>query len=181
MAQKPLDAAFGTASESKKKKRGAFVAIAAVVGLAGISSVFAANVGINGGTQIKFSQGTTTIAACDDAIDASLGAYFDAVEEAFNLDTITLENVSADCANKALTLELYAGTDKLVTLTGTITGTTVVLGSDGIELPDETTDATGISNGVTADEAAVSYVSGITAAELSSTATRIVIEINEIN
>lgn len=178
MAQKPLDGAFSATSEPKKKKRGAFVAIAAVVGLAGISSVFAANVGINGGSAISFSQGTTTIAACDDAIDASLGAFFDADAAAFKLDTITLSGVSADCNAKVLTLELYDGTSKLVTLSGTITGTSIVLGAANVGLPDESTAATGIESGGTADLATVVYESGATPAGLSSSADRIVIEIN---
>lgn len=179
MAQKPLDAAFGGSTEKKKKKRGGLVAIIGVVGLAGISSVFAANVNINGGSDISFSQGTAVIAACDgDGITASLGAFYNSAASAFALDTITLDGVSGDCNGKDLTVDLYDGTSKLVRLSGTITGTTVVLGTADTSLPDETTGATGIDNGASADTAAVTYEAGASATGLASNADRIVIEIN---
>lgn len=178
MAQKPLDSAFGGSTE-KKKKRGGLVAIIGVVGLAGISSVFAANVSINGNSDISFSQGTAVIAACDgDGITASLGAFYNSAASAFALDTITLDGVSGDCNGKELTVDLYDGTDKLVRLSGTITGTTVVLGTADNSLPDESTDATGINLGETTDTAAVTYTVGASATGLASYADRIVIEIN---
>lgn len=179
MAQKPLDTAFGGSAEKKKKKRGGFAVIIGVVGLAGISTVFAANVNINGGSDISFSQGTAVIAACDgDGITASLGAFYNSAASAFALDTITLDGVSADCNGKDLTVDLYDGTSKLVRLSGTITGTTVVMGTADNSLPDESTVATGIDYGVSTDTAAVIYESGATATGLASYADRIVIEIN---
>jgi hypothetical protein len=180
MATRPLDAAFGGSTEKKSKKRGALLAVGIVAGLASVGSIFAASVSINNDADILFSQGTTTIAACDtNGITASLGAWYDANEGesgAFKLDTIDLSGVSEDCSGQDLTLSLYEATTLLVTVTGTISGGIgdfeVNIGTADQGLADGTAAGTGIAT------PNVVFVSPNDAADLAANADRIVIEIN---
>jgi hypothetical protein len=176
MGRSPLDTAFGSAStQEKRSKKGiAYVALLGVAGLASASSVFAANVNINGGTDILYSQGTTTIAACDtDGIEAALGATFDT--DAFALDAITLSGIAAACDGKDLVVTLYDGADKQVIITeddvdldGSGDAMTFVIGTAGTALA-------GVSGEV--DYQDISSTTQ-TAALLAANADRITIEIN---
>lgn len=175
MATRPLDAAFGGSTEKKSKKRGALLAVGIVAGLASIGSIFAASVSINSNNAISFSQGTTTIAACDSAIGATLGAFYDEGYSAFSLDTITLTGVDAACDGKTLTLNLYQGTTPLVDVTGTIAlggGTDIVVGVADTALPEEDPTVPNLTTPV------VTYGPSKTAQDLAASADRIVIEIN---
>lgn len=183
MSTRPLDSAFATRASRKSKKRNVLLIAGIVAGLASIGSVLAASISINSDAAISFSQGTTTIAACDvDGITAELGAYYDAAGSAFNLDTITLTGIAADCDGKTLTLALYDGTSKLATITGDIqtdASTTVFIGKGDEALSN---DNVAYGNGTAGDSLentpSASYESGKTAATLSADADRIVIEIN---
>lgn len=180
MASNPL----GQAMPAKKKSSKKFLLIgllgsAALIGSTG--SVFAANVSINGGSDISYSQGTTTIAACDtDGIEAELGAFWSTAGTAFNLDTIELTGVSDDCDELTLTLEIWDGTDKMLTVTGTIqddASTTVLIGRANLALADATDMAA--SAAVTdLSGASTTYANSKTAALLASDADRVTIEIN---
>jgi hypothetical protein len=176
MATRPLDAAFGGSTTKKSKKRGAILAVGIVAGLASIGSIFAATVTINSPADpgISFAQGTTTIAACDDDIQASLGAYYNNDATNFALDAITLTDVNSDCTNQELTLELWSASAKLVTVTGTIPpGGNVNIGSGGVSLPAGPLSGTNLDG-----SPSVTYESEVDAVDLAGTATRIVIEIN---
>ena len=175
MGRSPLDTAFGSAStqEKRSKKGFAYAALLGVAGLASASSVFAANVSINSDGEISYSQGTTTIAACDtDGIEAALGATFDT--DAFALDAITLSGIAAACDGKDLVVTLYDGTDKQVIITedevelaGSGDAMTFVIGTAGTALPS--------GSGVAYQ--AISSTTQ-TAALLAANADRITIEIN---
>lgn len=184
MATRPLDGAFGATPSQKKnsKKRRALLAIGLVAGLASIGSVFAASISINSGSAISFSQGTTTIAACDsDGITAALGAYYSTGDSRFNLDTITLTGVAAGCDGKVLTAVLYDDTAKLVTITGTIKtddSTTVVIGKADEALVNGNVAGHTTTTDVLQSTPSVSYESGKNAGSLAADADRIVIEIN---
>jgi hypothetical protein len=184
MATRPLDAAFGGSTTKKSKKRGAILAVGIVAGLASIGSIFAASVSINSGQVISFTQGTTTIAACDtDGIQAEFSAIFSGTS--FKLDEIKLTDVAAGCDGKVLTLNLYDGTENLVTVTGIIETTTVDevwIGYPGEALTSENV-AGGNSDYTLKDNVAENaldlvYEDGIDAVELAADADRIVIEIN---
>ena len=184
MGRSPLDTAFGSAStQEKRSKKGiAYVALLGVAGLASASSVFAANVNINGGgtDPILYSQGTTTIAACDDDIDAALGAAYVAAEEEFVLDTIELTGVSDECDGLDITIDLYEGTTKMVTITGAVKAddsTTILVGQAGIALADAN-DTAGSAVTDLQGTVTTTYLNSKTAALLASNADRIVIEIN---
>jgi hypothetical protein len=181
MATRPLDAAFGGSTTKKSKKRGAILAVGIVAGLASIGSIFAASITINNGATepgISYSQATTTIAACDDNIVASIGAYFDTTAEAFGTDQISLTDVSSDCDLQTLTLELYDGPTKLVTFVGQIDSdrSDLLIGT-----PDSALDG-GVDDAATASGFAGSptivYVGTYDAFDLAELADRIVIEIN---
>jgi hypothetical protein len=176
MGRSPLDTAFGYAStqEKRSKKGFAYLALLGVAGLASASSVFAANVSINSGSAITYSQGTTTIAACDgDGITAALGAAF--VSSAFSLDTITLSGIDDDCASKTLIVTLYDGTDKQVV----ITKSNITLAGSSA---DAKTFTIGTAGTALASGSGVAYqdISSATqtAALLAANADRITIEIN---
>ena len=179
MATRPLDAAFGGSTTKKSKKRGAILAVGIVAGLASIGSIFAATVSINtDNAEIQFSQGTTTIAACDTQIDASLGAFFN---ESFQLDTITLTDVAAACDGKTLTLELYDGGTKLATVVGGINvngSTQITIGTADQALAD--VSVSGVIPADALQDADVTYHGdpSETATTLAANADRIVIEIN---
>jgi hypothetical protein len=182
MGRSPLDTAFGSAStQEKRSKKGiAYVALLGVAGLASASSVFAANVSINTDDAISYTQGTTTIAACDtDGIEAALGAAFNGT--AFVLDTIELTGVDDDCDELDITIDLYDGTTKMVTITGEVeadASTTILVGQAGTALADA--NDTAASAAVTDLQGTVTttYSNSKTAALLASDADRIVIEIN---
>lgn len=176
MGRSPLDTAFGSAStQEKRSKKGiAYVALLGVAGLASASSVFAANVSINSDAEISYTQGTTTIAACDtDGIQAALGATF--ASTAFALDTITLSGIAAACDGKDLVVTLYDGTDKQVIITkddvdlaGTGDAMTFVIGTAGTALAEVSGEVEYQTISSTAQ----------TAALLAANADRITIEIN---
>jgi hypothetical protein len=180
MATRPLDAAFGGSTTKKSKKRGAILAVGIVAGLASIGSIFAASVSINGNQNISFTQGTTTIAACDpDGITAALGAFYSG---SFQLDTITLDDVHDDCNGKTLTLDLYEEGTKLATVTGKIkanSSVTVAIGTAEQALATGTV-ANGSGNDVLENSPSVTYFGDpeATATTLAANADRIVIEIN---
>lgn len=183
MATRPLDAAFGGSTKKKSNKRGAILAVGIVAGLASIGSIFAASVSINGGNNpgISFSQGTTTIAACDpDGITAALGAFYSG---SFQLDTITLGDVHDDCNGKTLTLDLYDEGTKLATVTGKIkanSSVTVAIGTAEQALATGTV-ANGSGNDVLENSPSVTYFGDpeATATTLAANADTIVIEIND--
>jgi hypothetical protein len=175
MGRSPLDTAFGSAStQEKRSKKGiAYVALLGVAGLASASSVFAANVSVNSNAAISYTQGTTTIAACDTAIQAALGATF--ASTAFALDTITLSGIAAACDGKDLVVTLYDGTDKQVIITkddvdlaGTGDAMTFVIGTAGTALAEVSGEVEYQTISSTAQ----------TAALLAANADRITIEIN---
>jgi hypothetical protein len=182
MATRPLDAAFGGSTTKKSKKRGAILAVGIVAGLASIGSIFAASISVNGGVTpgIEFSQGVTTIAACDtDGIMASLGAVYD---NAFKVDTITLTEVNDDCDGGFLTLSLYDTENNiLATVTGTIPTsdnedlTTIEIGAEDFALISDTV-ADGTPGNVLTTPS-LSWGSGYDAGTLASSAAELVIEI----
>ena len=173
MGRSPLDTAFGSAStqEKRSKKGFAYAALLGVAGLASASSVFAANVSINSDAEISYTQGTTTIAACDtDGIEAALGATFDT--DAFALDTITLSGIDDDCGGKNLVVTLYNDNAKQVVIT-----------KSNIALSGDTADAKefviGTAGAALAAGDGVVYQDIQTAALLAGNADRITIEIND--
>jgi hypothetical protein len=158
------------------------MAILGVAGLASVSSVFAASVDINGGTDIIYSQGVETIASCDADIDAELGAVFDGTN--FVLDTIELDNIASTCDDGVLTLNLYDGTVKMLEVVGTLdvaSNTSVTIGQGGTALAavtSTTSTDSNFTNFVDANAKSIAYDNSKTAALLASDADRIVIEIN---
>lgn len=181
LTTRPLDAAFATRSDRKKKKRNVLLIVGVAAALGSIGSVFAASISINSGNAISFSQGTTTIAACDtDGITAALGAYYSTADSKFNLDTISLTGVSDNCDGKVLTLVLYDGTAKLATVAGTIktdASTTIAIGiADSALVTDTVNDGTAAD--VLQSTPTVTYESAQDAGTLAADADRIVIEIN---
>ena len=139
ISRSPLSSSFESAESKKSSKKG-WLGLGAVAffGLASAGSVFAASVSINSGdADISFTQGSKVIVACDtDGIGASVDAGFDGTS--FGLGGITLTDVDEDCSDKAFTINLYDGTTKMLTVTGTLgsslDGSTVSVsatGSDG--------------------------------------------------
>jgi hypothetical protein len=176
MGRSPLDTAFGSAStQEKRSKKGiAYVALLGVAGLASASSVFAANVSINEDAAISYTQGTTTIAACDtDGIEAALGATF--VTDAFALDTITLSGIDDDCGGKNLVVTLYDGNAKQVI----ITKSNIALSGDTADAKEFVIGEAGTA--LTGDGVVYQVIDPDTqtAALLAGNADRITIEIND--
>lgn len=182
MTTRPLDSAFTTRSERKKKKRNVLLIVGVAAALGSIGTVFAASISINSNAAISFSQGATTIASCDtDGIDAALGAYYDPADGGqFLLDTITLTGVAAGCDGKTLTLNLYdTSNNKQVTITGVIKtddSTTVAIGVADSALVAETV-ASGTATDVLQNTPSLTYHSS-GASDLAANSDRIVIEIN---
>ena len=120
MVKNPLAGAFEAEASSKKSRKGwVSFAVLAFAGAASIGTVFAANVQINSGSTISFTQGAEDIAACDpDGIGSEISAFYNGT--AFAVDYITLTGVHSDCDNKTLDLQLFDGTTKMLTVTGTL-------------------------------------------------------------
>ena len=184
MGRSPLDTAFGSAStqEKRSKKGFAYLALLGVAGLASASSVFAANVSINSGSDISYSQGVEVIAPCDsDGITVALGAAFVPASDTFALDTVTFTGVAAGCDNKSLTLSFYDDTAKLVTITGVLDVNTgqPTIGVLDTALPavTSTSDTDASFTNIDGTKAIV-YVAGKTATHLANDADAIVVEIN---
>jgi hypothetical protein len=179
MATRPLDAAFGGSTTKKSKKRGAILAVGIVAGLASIGSIFAASFTVNGDGNILFSQGTTTIAACDpDGIQASLGAFY---SSAFQIDTVQLTGVDGACDGQRLTLAFYDGTTKLAEVSGQIKideSTIIEIGLADNALSTAFVNQNAATETVLEGTPTVTYESTFTAANVAADADRIVIEIN---
>lgn len=189
MASNPL----GQAMPAKKKSSKKFLLIgllgsAALIGSTG--SVFAANVSINSGSAISYSQGTTTIAACDtDGITVALGAFYSTANSRFELDTISLTGVSDTCDGKTVTIELYGTISSTVTKLATVVGkiksgsgvTEVIFGNADAALATgsvvNTAEATKAVESSTPTPT-VTYEGSYHAGSLASDANRFVIEIN---
>ena len=187
MPLNPLDKTISSSQNSRgRKSRWVSLAIFSVAGLASIGSVFAASVTLNGDAAISFAQGVETIAACDEAIGADLGAAFSTSGEVFVLDAITLTGVASACDGKALTITIYDETTVQLTATGTIdlSGpiTTVSIAASGSDLDivedDGSASPLNTYTGIGGTEV-VSYQNSQTSALVASGADRITIEINE--
>lgn len=116
----PLSRSLDKRESEKKSKKALFAGIAlAAFGLGSVGSVFAANVQINSGTGISFTQGAQVIAACDtDGIGTNLDATYDGT--AFSLSQIVLTGIADACDGKTLTLSLYEVSDVQVTVTAVL-------------------------------------------------------------
>lgn len=182
MAGNPLDSAIASRRSEKKSKRGIFyTALLGVAGLGAASSVFAASVSINSNAPISFTQGTTTIAACDTGITTALGAFYSTSASEFVLDTIQLTDVSDSCDGKTLTLNLYNGTTLLATVTGGIqadNSTTVLIGRADSALTSSTITAASPAVTDLDSTPTLTYESSYDAGDLAASSTRVVIEIN---
>ncbi|MDA8796049.1 hypothetical protein N9N06_01060 [Aquiluna sp.] len=184
MPLSPLDKTISSSQNSRgRKSRWVSLAVFSVAGLASIGSVFAASVTLNGEGNVSFAQGVETIAACDTAIDASLGAAFDTSGQAFVLDAITLTGVASSCDGEALTITIYDGTTVQLTVTGTIDlsggsiASIAASGSLDIVADDGSSDPLNTYTGIGGTEV-VSYQNDQTSALVASGADRITIEIN---
>jgi hypothetical protein len=184
MGRSPLDTAFGSAStQEKRSKKGiAYVALLGVAGLASASSVFAANVTINSGNDISYSQGVEVIAPCDsDGMSVELGAVYVPASDNFALDTVTFTGVASTCDNKSISLQFYDDTAKLVTITGVLdvgTGQPTI-GVADTALPAVSSTASTDASFTNVDGTkAIVYESGKSAVNLAADADAIVIEIN---
>jgi len=189
MSRSPLDSAISSRRSEKKSKRGIlYTALLGVAGLGAASSVFAASVTLNSGSAISFSQATQTIAACDtDGITASLGsAYSNSVSE-FVWNDITLTDVDSGCDNKAINIQIWSSSAKLVTLTGTLNagsdGTTVSVVADsdanGIVADAEAAVGTATDTWTAIDgNVATVYESSMDSGDVAASGARVVIEIN---
>ena len=187
MVKNPLAGAFEAEASSKKSRKSwVSLGVLAFAGLASVGTVFAANVSINSGSTIIFSQGSETIAACDpDGISAELSAFYNGT--AFALDYITLTGVHSDCDNKTLDLQLFDGATKMLTVTGTLsvesadgnTQTVTINEADNI-ITAETSVVVGSSTNAWVNidgNVVVTFDSG-TAITMAADADSIVVEIN---
>jgi hypothetical protein len=183
MGRSPLDTAFTGGKSRKQSRRGlASIAVLGIAGIASASSVFAASVSINGGSTISYTQGTQTIAACDtDGITTALGAFYSTGASEFVLDTISLTGVSDTCDGKTLTLEMFNGSTKLVTIGGVINtdaSTTVLIGRADSALTSSTITAASAAVTDLQSTPSLTYQSTYDAGDLAASGGRIVIEIN---
>jgi hypothetical protein len=130
--RRPLDPAFSSGAESPAVRNGRAKGVALVglllAGLAGTGTVFAANVGINGGSGISYSQGTEVVAACD---PDGIGVDLDFAFASNNLWVLAkyrqmLTGIHRDCFSVAngekrtLKLSFYEGTTEQVYISGSM-------------------------------------------------------------
>ncbi|MDA8777199.1 hypothetical protein N9M74_00980 [Pontimonas sp.] len=188
MSRSPLESAIPAGRTEKKSKRGIFyTALLGVAGLGAASSVFAASITLNSDAAISFSQATQTIAACDtDGITASFDSAYNNSSQEFMWTEITLADVDAGCNDKAIDIQIWSASAKLVTITGTVNAA-----SDGQTLSVE---AAVPANGIVAQAESASpspdtwtlidgtvelaYESSIDAGDVAANGARVVIEIN---
>lgn len=188
MSKSPLSNSFDSAESKKSSKKG-WLGLGAVAffGLASAGSVFAASVTLNSDESISFTQGSEVIAACDtDGIGASLDANFDGTD--FGLSGITLTDVDSGCADEAIVLNLYDGTTKMLTVTGTLSsslsdGSTVsIANEDGSNLFIRAETSVAVASSINAwssnvtGNVVVTFDSG-TAITMAADADNLVIEI----
>ena len=103
MSKSPLSGAFSGSSEpaKKKKKNGAILLIAGIALTSSIGGVFAANsITINSGAAIEFGQGTAATNSCEGvagALDTTITQTYDNTNDVFEVGTVTVDGISADC------------------------------------------------------------------------------------
>jgi hypothetical protein len=103
MSKSPLSGAFAGSSEpaKKNKKNGALLLISGIALATSIGGVFAANsITINGGDAIQFGQGTAETNSCEGvagALDTTITQAWDNTAEIFEVGTVTVDGISADC------------------------------------------------------------------------------------
>jgi hypothetical protein len=178
----------------------AVVVSVAVVG--GMSTTLAGTITLNTGGSVEFGQGVVTTAACDTSIKILPTSSFDSSTSAFNVSSITLEDigiksngsdtatVGGGCLNKRLTLRAYnaAGTALKV-------NTAADQEYLQVEIPDSSTvaaagtftykssfvgiqDAGGFTGTATDTKPTAGYFT-ITGLKISGTVTRITLESSE--
>ncbi len=103
MSKSPLSGAFAGSSEpaKKNKKNGALLLISGLALATSIGGVFAANsITINSGSNIEFGQGTAGVSSCEGvagALDTSITQVWDNDNSIFEVGSVLVEGISADC------------------------------------------------------------------------------------
>ena len=127
MSKSPLSGAFAGSSEpaKKNKKNGALLLISGIALATSIGGVFAANsITINGGDAIEFGQGTAATNSCEGlagALDTTITQAWDNTNEIFEVGTVTVEGISADCNGVTFNVSLLESDGTLIS-TYTILG-----------------------------------------------------------
>ena len=127
MSKSPLSGAFAGSSEpaKKNKKNGALLLISGIALATSIGGVFAANsITINGGDAIEFGQGTAATNSCEGlagALDTTITQAWDNTNEIFEVGTVTVEGISADCNGVTFNVSLLESDGTLIS-TYTIVG-----------------------------------------------------------
>jgi hypothetical protein len=110
----------------KKNSRKALAVALGIMGVAGLSLASAAQLTVN--TSNEVAMGVGVFAACDDAVDVSY--TYDSVS--YEIDEITISDISVDCAGEDLFFSLEdAAAVELATDSGAIAGTSYVYDASG--------------------------------------------------
>ncbi len=142
MAQHTIIVESASQPAAKRKSRKAPIILAGI-GLIAlvpvVGSTFAANIGLNGGNDIEFGQGSQQTVTCDNDITVTPDATYDAAGDSWSL-TVGLDNIDATaCAGKTFTVSTWSTSNAVAdtwtfTLTGengTFTGGTYNTGAGG--------------------------------------------------
>jgi hypothetical protein len=140
-----------------RKKMGVLLGIGALAAVTGLGSTLAATITLNNNTDVEFGQGVVQTTSCDpdDGITVTPVSTFDGDggdegEGSFNLATIDLTGIDANCSDKTLTLKGYGDIGETVLFTGqvinpganaTVTPDTVVDASDVYKITLESSDS----------------------------------------
>jgi len=135
------------ASRPRKNLR-LFLGIGALAAVTGLGSTLAANITLNGPSElVEFGQGFVTTAACDSdgGINVVPISTFDNGSADFELTSIELTDIAPECLNKYFTIKAYdeAGGDPLDidgeygnSYVEIVSGTTMSIYLDGTALAD---------------------------------------------
>jgi len=126
VAQHTIIVESASQPDAKRKRRKAPIILAGI-GLIAlvpvIGSTFAANIGLNGGNDIEFGQGSQQTVTCDNSITVTPDASYQIASDTWSL-TVGLDDInSSACAGKTFTVSTWNTDDQLVdTWTFTLTG-----------------------------------------------------------
>ena len=120
-----VESASQPAAQRKRRKAPLILAGVGLIALVPvIGSTFAANIALNGGSDIEFGQGSQQTVTCDNSITVTPTATFDAASDSWALGLSVSDIDKSACANKTFTVSTWNSSNTLAdTWTFTPTGT----------------------------------------------------------
>jgi len=93
----------------RTKSLSKILSVGALAGVIALGSTFAANINLNGGSNVEFGQGIAQTTTCDDAVIVTPQASFvnDAENAAFLFNSFSVTDISQTCFGKTFTIKAY--------------------------------------------------------------------------